>query len=193
MALAAAGDNTAFGALVARHQVAVRRLCFFILSDDALARDTAQEAFLRLWDARERYRPMGRFRELLFTTARNLAVRGARARSIVAFFDFSAEPPRAGRAALTVPSGDGPPPAAWPSAGVAADAALSDAQRTALVRAALQRLPEKFRVPLLLRFVEELSYEAIASVIGRTPSAARSRVHHGLKALGELVPEEVHP
>jgi RNA polymerase sigma-70 factor (ECF subfamily) len=55
----------------------------------------------------------------------------------------------------------------------------------------MERLPEKFRVPLALRFVDEMPYEEIARVIGRTTSAARSRVFYGLKELALLLPTEV--
>jgi len=68
---------------------------------------------------------------------------------------------------------------------------LEEAQTLALVSAALHRLPDKFRVPLALRFVEGMPYDEIAQVIGRTPSAARSRVFYGLKSLAALVPQEV--
>jgi RNA polymerase sigma-70 factor (ECF subfamily) len=65
------------------------------------------------------------------------------------------------------------------------------ADRARLVQAALQKLPEHFRTPLALRFIEELDYEQIAAIIGRTPSAARSRVHYGLQKLAALLPPEV--
>ena len=64
-------------------------------------------------------------------------------------------------------------------------------ERDRLVRRALAQLPEKFRVPLTLRVVEQLDYDEVARVIGRTESAARSRIHYGLKALAEHLPQEL--
>lgn len=174
MALAAGGDSVAFTQLVCRHERSTRRLCELVLRDSALARDVAQHTFMQLWDQRRRYTPRGRFRELLFTIARNEARRLSRRRSVMTFFGLAA------------PAGLDPPTEP------AADQ-LSSLQDAALVRAALERLPENFRVPLVLRFIEGLSHEEIAAVIGRTTSAARSRVHYGLKALAELFPEEVSP
>ena len=49
----------------------------------------------------------------------------------------------------------------------------------ALVSAALQRLPDKFRVPLALRFVEGMPYEEIAQVIG--PDAVHRALAHLLR------------
>lgn len=172
MALAALGDRGAFGALVARHQGAVRRVCWIITGDEALSRDLAQETMLRVWTARQRYVPRGRLRELLMTTARRLALKAMRRRRWLALLGGAAELPE-----LKGPS--------------APHEALEDEEQAGLVRAALQRLPERFRVPLHLRFVEGLAYDEIARIIRRTPSAARSRVHYGLKALSELLPVEV--
>lgn len=170
MAKAAAGDEAAFSELVARYQARVRGFCAMILHDEALARDVAQDAFLRIWELRERYRPRGRFKELLFTVARNLARKSARRRRLTSLFGLA------------------PAPTAIDDR---VDEAVETDQARVLVAAALHRLPEKFRVPLVLRFTEDLSYDEIAAVIGRTPSAARSRVHYGLKALNDLLPEDL--
>ena len=172
MLLAIGGDARAFDRLVQRHETRVRRLCLTILRDEAAARDVAQDTFLLLWHGRARYRPEGKLRELLLTMARHASRRASRRRAFFQLFGLSPKEQ---------------PLSAEPSA---VDA-LSRGQQQTLVATALSQLPEHFRVPLVLRFVDELSYEEIARVIGRTESAARSRVHYGLKALAERVPVEV--
>jgi RNA polymerase sigma-70 factor (ECF subfamily) len=167
MALAQSGDVHAFAALIERHQAAVRRICSLILFDRESSRDAAQEVFLRLWKTRARYRSEGKLKPLLLTIARNYCRRLRYQRKLetllLSGFETAREPER-------LPG---------------------DAQR--LVQRALHDLPEKFRVPLVLRFVEELDYADIAAVIGRTESATRSRIHYGLKALGALLPKEIWP
>lgn len=64
-------------------------------------------------------------------------------------------------------------------------------ERATCVRNALQRLPEKFRVPLILRFDEELSYDEIAFTLGMKAASARSRVARGLKLLQERMQREL--
>ncbi len=172
MALAMAGRTAAFTRLVERHQSAARRVCSVICHDETLARDVAQDVFLQVWRLRSEYRPRGRFREFLFTLVRNQAQKSLRKRKLLSLFGLAPEPRDEPVADSEVES-------------------LEQEQLRVLVAAALKRLPEQFRLPLVLRFVEELSYEEIAAVIARTPSAARSRVHYGLKALNELLPEEV--
>lgn len=174
MSLAAVDDAGAFATLVTRHQKSVRRLCEVFLHDDAQARDVAQQTFLRIWEHRRRYQPNGRFRELLFTMARNESRRAIRRRRVLSFFGLAPE----GNIEPTV------------------DAKTEDIEKVQtreLVKAAMHRLPEHFRVPLVLRFVDGLGHDEIAAVIGRTPSAARSRVHYGLKALAALLPEDLSP
>jgi len=174
MALVAEGREAAFGQLVQRHEGAVRSLCNLLLKDEQQARDVAQEVFLRVWRSRERYRPDGKLRVWLFTLARNLCHSASRRRRVLSFLGL--EEAHESAAATEHPA-----------------ELLLSAESGALVRRALQQLPEKFRLPLSLRFVEGLDYDAIAEIIGRTPSAARSRVHYGLKELQKLLPPEVCP
>jgi RNA polymerase sigma-70 factor (ECF subfamily) len=173
MCAVAAGDRRAFAALVERHQPRVQAFVQAITRDPQLARDLAQEVFLRVWSTRAGYRPEGRFAAFVFTLARNFARSANRRRAIRALFGARPDPAEAGL---------GP---------VEPAEALLRTESIRLVAAGLERLPERFRVPLLLRFAEEMAYEDIARVIRRTPSAARSRVHYGLKALARLLPEEV--
>lgn len=161
MARAAAGQETAFGELVERYERRVRGFCRMMVQDDALAYDLAQDVFLKIWKRRAHYRGQGRFKEFVFTVARNECRSALRRRTLFEWLGLSAQ--------------------AEHSAELHADDAPDE--RLQVIAAALLRLPERFRVPLTLRFVEELSYAEIARVIGRTESAARSRVFYGLKEL----------
>lgn len=173
MALAAQDDQGAFVSLVRRYERRIRAFCRLLLRDEALAHDLAQEVFLKVWERRREYRPGGRMKEYLFTIARHHCQSAARKRAVRAWLGLEEVPEEQLQ---------------QPPAGVEA---LSEAQTFALVASALHRLPDKFRVPLALRFVEGMPYEEIAQVIGRTPSAARSRVFYGLKSLAALLPAEV--
>lgn len=55
---------------------------------------------------------------------------------------------------------------------------------------ALMTLPEKFRVVLLLHYVEGYRVEEIARMIGKTPSAIKMRLHKGRKMLKETYEKE---
>jgi RNA polymerase sigma-70 factor (ECF subfamily) len=51
-------------------------------------------------------------------------------------------------------------------------------------------LPEKFRLVLILYYVEEYSMEDIARIIGRTTSAVKMRLQKGRKLLSETYQKE---
>ena len=51
-------------------------------------------------------------------------------------------------------------------------------------------LPEKFRLVMLLYYVEEYRIGEIAQIIRKTPSAVKMRLHKGRKLLGEIYRKE---
>ena len=55
---------------------------------------------------------------------------------------------------------------------------------------ALMTLPEKFRIVLILYYVEEYRIEEIAKVIGKTPSAVKMRLKKGRSLLGKVYRKE---
>ena len=53
------------------------------------------------------------------------------------------------------------------------------------VKAAISELKPKFRLPILLKYVEGLSYQEIASVLGCSMGTVSSRLNRGHKALAK--------
>ena len=76
------------------------------------------------------------------------------------------------------------PSAAWPEP---ADAMLEREELRSLVRAAIERLPESYRVVLVLRDLEELSTEETAAMLGASPNAVKIRLHRARQALRTLL------
>ena len=58
------------------------------------------------------------------------------------------------------------------------------------VWAELQRLPERQRIALCLRFYDDLTDADIAEILGVRPATVRSLVHRGLATLKEVVPDD---
>ncbi len=72
---AASGDTAAFGCLVTRHQAVLIGFSARMLGGDVSAgEDIAQETFLRLWRARETWKPEGKLRSWLLHTAFRLCL-----------------------------------------------------------------------------------------------------------------------
>jgi RNA polymerase sigma factor (sigma-70 family) len=169
MALAQAGAREAFEALVARHAERLVHTCARMVGDAEAGAELAQETWLAVWTERGRYRAEGKFIVWLLTAARNRCRNHLRHRAVV---------------------GRNPTDAQAPSLASASpeqiDRILAE-ERRRHVHEALGRLPERMREALLLRFAEELRYDEMVEVLDAGESTLRSRVHHGLKMLRDLL------
>lgn len=168
-------DRGAFAELMVRYEIPIRRFCTGMVGDDALAADLAQDSFLRVWQHRGRYQAKNKFRAYLFTIARNLCLNWLRRRALLTMVGIDFVENRA------------------PQISQFDDVFAEGIEIDEAMRVALSRLPEKQRSAVLLRFVEEMHYNEIAQVTGRSMSTVRSRVHHGLKNLSRYLPSEYRP
>jgi RNA polymerase sigma factor (sigma-70 family) len=136
-------DESAFELLVWRHAGLVQRVCRAVLRDEHLAEDAAQAAFLVLARKAHTFTGRGSVVGWLYRVARRMSVRLARKRARL--------PAASDRLDLL--------PAAEPSAGPGADEAV-------LLCAEIDRLPERYRVPVLLCFFEGLTHAEAARRTG---------------------------
>jgi RNA polymerase sigma-70 factor (ECF subfamily) len=174
MLLARAGSREAMATLASRHVGPLTSFCAKLTGDPGAAEDIVQEVLLRLWKGRAGWTPRGRVIALLYTTARNLCrnrARDLRRRSRWLL------PETAGLEAASAGANAGESDV---------EAVLARERRRDALRA-LGELSEAMREAVILRFDLEMSYEAIASIVGASESTVRSRVHYGLLRLRELV------
>lgn len=146
---ARAGDREAFAELYRIFYRRVFGLCRHLLGSTEAAEDAASEVFLRAQRALKSYDSTLPFPGWLFSIASHYCVDLLRRRRTERRLF---EPDEADESDLKSPS---PTPLA---------AALANEQREA-VRAAVAALPERYRLPLVLRYYSELSYEQIASTL----------------------------
>ena len=156
----AAGDAHAFERLVKQHQTPLVRFATRLLGDADAAQDAAQEALLRLWRIRARWRPGGSARRFLLRAVRNVCLDDIRAAHPTEPLD--GEGPSAG---------DGP-----------AEQCQARAEARA-IREAVQALPEPQRAVFLLSQYEGLSYAEIAAVLDCPAGTVASRKHLAMLAL----------
>jgi len=163
MLLLKAGDEDAFGELVERHRESVLNLTYRYLGNRADAEDLAQEVFLKVYRARRRYEPTARFTTWLFRIAVNACLNEVRNRRH-----------RPTHAAAPLPGGEGfLPPVADPAA-LSPAAAAETSELHAQVRAAVDELPERQRLALLLNKFHGLGYEELAAALDLTVPAVKS-------------------
>ena len=168
---AAAGDDSAFEELVIRHQSRVFRLACRLLGNPGEAPDVLQETFLQVHRNLPGFRGESRFSTWLYRIATNAALMQRRARARRPAESLETYLPRfdAGGTHLGTPA----------ELQVAAHAEeLLDRRLLAeKARAGLERLPEAYRAPFVLRDLEELATAEVAQVLGLEPATVRQRVH----------------
>ena len=162
VARALAGDRTALGVLVTRFAAPVRRLACAILRDADEAEDAAQDGVLQALVKLDRYDPTRPFGPWLMRIVANAAIDRRRRRAVRDTSELDE--------AL---AGGGPLP------DVEVDR-LALRQRLAM---ALDKLPERYRVAVVLFDVEGYSQAEIAEILGVAPGTVRSAVFHARRRL----------
>src|SRR5829696_3245353 len=152
------GDKRAFVEIVARHQAMVCGIALGILGDFAASEDAGQEAFLTAWRRFHDLREPERLRGWLGQIARNVALGHLRRKRghdpLDETIDFADDSP-------------GP------------DEAAANEEEAALVRDALAKLPETYRLPLILFYREGQSVHAVAEALEIGEDAVKQRLVRG--------------
>ena len=144
------------------------------------AEEAAQDAFVRAYCALKAY-PSERIRQLalrawLYQITLNVVrnrYRGRRLRLVSLDHPLSA----GGETAWEAPDAEDARP----------DAVYERSRRRADMATLVARLPERYRAPILLRYVEGLRLEEVARVLGQPLGTAKSNVHRGVNALREAL------
>jgi len=165
---AIAGDERAFAELVTRYQTAVYNLAYRMLGDAGEAEDAAQEVFLRIYRRLATYDADHRFSTWVLSIASHYCIDLLRRKRpwLVPLENISN----------------------WMRArnrGPEAMALAVEQQDT--VRSLLAKLPEHYRLVLLLRYWHDLGYEEIAQVVDLPVSTIKARLHRARNALAALV------
>jgi RNA polymerase sigma-70 factor, ECF subfamily len=173
-----AGDDSSFELLLRKYRTPLVNFLHRMVRDSATAEDLAQEVFLRVYRARQKYAPSAKFTTWLFHIATNLAlnsIRDARHRQMEVSIDAPAEEDQT--------------PLEIPAKEMAADQSLVERDRAALIRRAVESLPEKQRAAVLLHKYEEMDYAEIARVLDCSESALKSLLFRAYETLRiELAP-----
>src|ERR1700755_1574824 len=153
VALILDGDRDRFTQLVARYEKRIVNYVYRITHRYEDAHDLAQEIFVKVFLALDRYDPKYQFSTWLFRIAQNSAIDALRKKSV-------AEVP------LARPATDeeGPKDREFADNGVSPYRALKNKQLSAAIDDAVLKLPADYRELIQLRHFAELSYEEIASM-----------------------------
>jgi len=164
-----AGDQLAFEELVILYQPRLRYFLRTMLREDRDVDDLLQEIWLDVYRGLARLSDPVAFAAWLYRIARNRTFRQLRKRH------------------LSLRSLDGIDLPADPG-----DEALFSAEEAESIHLALDRLSEEHREVLLLRFIEEMSYEDIARVTDCSVGTVRSRLHYAKRTLRHVIERMNH-
>ncbi len=170
------GDEAAFAEIVDRYRNQLTNYLFRMLGDYEEAVDLAQESFVRVYFALDRYHTDYAFSTYIYRIATNLAISEIRRRrrrkmlSLATFFSSNEDDDQEFHP---------PDPKSLP------DADVIDAERKRAIEKAISALPDKYRAPIVLRDVQELSYEEVANVLELGLGTTKSRISRGRALLRE--------
>jgi len=178
------GDARSFELLLQKYRTPLVNFLYRMVRDRASAEDLAQEVFLRVYRARKDYVASAKFTTWLFRIATNLAlnaVRDGRDHQLEISLDQRVSTGDANE--IEAPMLD----VADRKPGI--EQQLLDRDRVAMIRQAINKLPEKQRVAVLLHKYHELDYDEIARILECSESALKSLLFRAYETLRiELAP-----
>jgi len=162
-----AGDMSAFDELMIRYQRQIHRLCYRYVENNEDALDLAQEVFIKVFEKLSVFRRESTLKTWIYRIAINHCINHVKKHNQ----EFVEVTERVG------------------SYSPAIQARLEHEEQRAHFRQLMKRLPPKQKAILELRVNEQLSYEEIARISGRSVSTIKASVFFALAKLKKLVKE----
>jgi RNA polymerase sigma-70 factor (ECF subfamily) len=173
------GDDTAFEAIVRTHSGRLLSVARRFLGNNEDAQDAVQDAFIRAYKAIHTFEARAQLHTWLHRILVNTALMKLRERR--------RRPTESIEELLPSYTNDGHQAVAardW------SDAVLERKETAALVREAIDRLPDQYREVLLLRDMEEKDTAEAAEILGTTSNVVKVRLHRARQALRTLLDRE---
>jgi RNA polymerase sigma-70 factor (ECF subfamily) len=161
-----AGDLGAFDQIVERYQGQLINFVGRLLNDRNAAEDIVQETFLRVYRNKHRYKEIARFSTWIYTIAGNLARTELRRRKIRNFFSISQR-------------GEGEKDYEIPDTDIDVEKSVEGSLVKEMILREVMKLPVYFREVIILRDLQDLSYEEISQILNVPLGTVKSRVNRG--------------
>jgi len=179
-ALARSGREAAFRELVRRYERPVFSLIFRMVRDRETSEDLAQETFIKVLNHIDRYRPEFKFSSWLFKIANNLTIDHLRKRQLKTI-SIDGSPHAATAAEVEASTFD---------VEARGESALEEMQSRELgsaIERAIAKLRPEYRACILLRHVEDRSYEEIAATLDLPLGTVKTYIHRARHELREAL------
>lgn len=157
------GDRSAFEALMRKYYPPILNFIYRFLNNRQIAEDLTQDVFMKVYKGAWRYRPRSKFQTWLYTIAKNACLNELRRkRGLMVSLE---QTHKSGQSELRKEIVD---PNADPSQ------QLFRKEKVAMIRAAINDLPENQRMAVILKRYENFSYAEIAATLRVTDKAVKS-------------------
>lgn len=175
------GDVTAFEEIVRRYRGPLYNFVVRLLGDAFFSEDVVQETFLRVYRNKHRYHQIAKFSTWIYTIASNLAKTELRRRKVRNFFSISSRGEDEKDYELVDTSQD-------------IERQVDGLIKGEMILKEINALPHHFKEAVLLRDIQDLTYEEISQILNVPLGTVKSRVNRGRsrlqKRLGFLMHEE---
>ena len=160
------GDIDFFDEIVYRYKDRLFNFVYRFVGGREAAEDIVQETFLRVFRKRREYRALANFSTWIFTIAGNLAKSELRRRKRWKFLYIDKE--EEGERKMELPDNSWRP-----------DNVTQSVLAEETILEAIDSLPPKYRDVVILRDVQNMSYQEIADIVGCPVGTVKSRVNRG--------------
>ena len=168
------GDVDAYSELVMRYKDPLFNYVARMMKDRVFAEDIVQETFVRVYHNRDRYQQIAKFSTWIYTIAINLTKTELRRQSLRRFFSLSGMTEDGKSFEL-------------PDHKVNLEKTAEDSIIRLQIREAIDKLSKTFREVIILRDIQELSYDEISKIVGVPLGTVKSRVNRGRTRLKKLL------
>lgn len=159
------GDRDAFGQIYTLFYQRIFRYCKFNTENDQTAADISQETFLKAWKSLPTFSTRGgSLQAYLFKIARNLIIDLSRKKKplpLTGYQEIESE--------------------------ISLTESIENQDDARTVKLAIDKLNEKDRQIIILRYFEELTTAEVAKIVGLRVGALRVRIHRVLNKLKDLI------
>jgi len=162
------GDEEAFGVLVKKYKTKVYHLAYSLTHNTQIADDLAQEVFIKSYFALDKFREKSEFGTWIYRIAVNHCMDFLRKKNRITQIPFE-------NIIGKIPAQE--------DETLQEEKEQEEAQRRKVIHTAIQTLPDKYKVILSLRDIQDFSYNEITKILNISPGTVDSRLHRARKML----------
>lgn len=176
------GDQHAYAAILERYKGPISSLIFRMVKNREETEDLVQEAFIKAFKSLDSFNEQYAFSTWLYKIAVNNCIDYFRKKRLRV---YSLDKP--------MESNNGELHREFPDTSFAPDRALLSSEKSNMIQQAIDSLPEKYRLSIILRHNEEKTYEEIAQIMDIPLGTVKARIFRAREMLKKKLKDKLFP